>query len=296
MRALPTTILIATDGTPTSAVALQAAGDIAKRTGAGFHVLHVWGDPYAGMPVRQSSEAEEETARGVVDRECEHAASLGFPAPRGHTAHGIRGPGIVRAAARLHADLIVVGGRQPSFLTDMLTTRVSRGVVAKTRVPVLLVPATANWPPARVIAAIEDLTDAREVAPIAAWFADTLGIGLYFIHVVPANAVNGAAETRALIESVLDYASDGELRGFEVSIVRGGSVARTLLEASRSGPGVLAMGARGIRQLLQEGRQSVAEDVTRHSYGPLLLVPERIRVSGTREVGGRAGAAEPALR
>ena len=37
----PTAIIVATDGTPASAAALEAAGDIARRSGAQFHLLHV---------------------------------------------------------------------------------------------------------------------------------------------------------------------------------------------------------------------------------------------------------------
>lgn len=297
MGAAPKTILLATDGTATSAIALEAAGDIAQRTGAGFHVLHVWGDPFVDMAgSSRSPESEEETALGVVTRESERAQSRGFPVPAVHTAHGVRSEAILRVARRVGADLIVVGGRPPSFLSDALTTRVSREVIAKTRIPVLLVPASATWPSARVIAAIEDLTDADTVAPLAGWTATVLGIGLFFIHVVPAEAADGSAQTRAMIDAVLDHVRPEEFAGFEMSVVRGGSVARTLLEASRGGPSILALGACEIRRLLHEGRESIALDVTRHSYGPLLLVPERIRISGTRAGAGRTGAAQPALR
>jgi hypothetical protein len=62
------------------------------------------------------------------------------------------------------------------------------------------------------------------------------------------------------------------------------------------GTALLVMGTQEARRLLREGRESVADDVTRHAYGPLLLVPEQIRVSGHRERRGRERAAEPALR
>lgn len=302
MRALSKTILVATDGTPSSTVALEAAGDIAKRTGADFHLVHVWGDPYVGIAAspgltEAGEHAAEETALGVAMRERARAESLGLPAPVPHTAQGIRGEVVIRTAARLGADLIVVGARQPSVLTDMLTTRVSRAVVGRTRVPVLVVPVSAHWPPARVIAAIEDLADVNALAPLAAWLASTLGIELHFTHVVRAQVEESAVETRALLEATLEHGWTDDVPLFEMSILRGGSVARTLLEVSRGdGPCILVLGGREIRRWLREGRQDVAVDVARHSYGPLLLVPERIRFSGTREVGGRTGAAEPALR
>lgn len=302
MHAVPTTILIATDGTPTSAVALEAAGDIAVRTGADLHLLHVWGDPYAGIAPSQGvteagEHAAEETALGVAARERARVQNLGVGAARAHTARGIRGEVTVRTAARLHAGLIVVGARQPSVLTDMLTTRVSRAVVGRTRAPVLVVPVSAHWPPARVIAAIEDVADVEALAPLASWLAATLGVDLHFTHVVRPPAEEVAAETRALLEAMLEQGWTSSVPRFEMSILRGGSVARTLLDASRGdGPGVLVLGAREVRRWLREGREDVALDVARHSYGPLLLVPERIRINGAHEVGGRTGAAEPALR
>ena len=44
MSAFPTRILLATDGSEDAVRATEAATDLAQRSGAEFHVVHVWHD------------------------------------------------------------------------------------------------------------------------------------------------------------------------------------------------------------------------------------------------------------
>lgn len=272
---VPKIIVVATDGKRTSAVALAAGGDIARRSGASLHVLHVWGDPYAGFLNAEASPEElAAAAESVLAAAKEQARALGLPEPRTHAEQGIRGEVILRFAARHGADLIVVGGRAPSVPADMLTTRVSRGVVRRSRVPALLVPSCATWPPSRVVGALEGPADATWVAPAAVRAAQTLDADLQITHVTTPGAHDSDGEIRMSINASLAHLGL-DVAPLEVSTPVGGSVARTLFDIGRhDGGSLLVIGMRDARTLFYEGRQSIAEGVTRHACGPLLLVPE----------------------
>ena len=297
MDVAPKTILFATDGTPTSAAALEAACDVAERSGADLHIVHVWGDPFAVTDGGGAVTTQEAIAMSVAMREQARAVFLGASHPYVHTVRGMRGSSILRVAARERADMIVVGGRPPSLLTDLLSTRVSRTVVRWSPVSVLLVPASVTWPPARVVGALEGRADAALVAPVAAWAARTLRAELHLTHIVPAVEPDTDAASRELVHDVAERAASGDLPAVEFTVLHGGSVARTLLERGAAhGTPLLVMGARELRALAREGRNSVADDVVRRTCAPVLLVPQGIRVAGRNVGRSRAAAAQRSVR
>ena len=134
------TILVAVDGSPITRDVLAAATDIAQRYEAAIHLVYViqsgWseGDVTRELAIR---ELEEESV--TVTREAaEEAARRGCTAVI-HRERGHPGNTIVELAARINADLIVLGSIGRSQVARMLTGSVSTFVVAHSPVSTLIV-------------------------------------------------------------------------------------------------------------------------------------------------------------
>ncbi len=135
------TILVATDGSPASAAASDAAIDLAQRLDARLIVMNVVNVPdvtaasaiFPGTVVSAREEAAT-IARVVADdaRRCGVAATY-------LVWEGQPGEAIVAAAEAESADLVVVGTHGRSVIGRLLLGSVSEYVVRHSRVPVLVV-------------------------------------------------------------------------------------------------------------------------------------------------------------
>lgn len=136
------TILVAVDGSPITRDVLAAATDLARRYDAVLHLVYViqsgWseGDVTRELAIR---ELEEESV--TVTREAAEEVARRGCAPVIHMERGHPGNTIVELAARINADLIVLGSIGKSQVARMLTGSVSTFVVAHSPVSTLIVKA-----------------------------------------------------------------------------------------------------------------------------------------------------------
>src|SRR5919206_3481630 len=84
MSTFPAKILVATDGSEDAALAVQAAVDLSKETGADLHVVHVgeslpvYPPPAAGPPPPSPSREEiQRVARSLLDTQLELIREMG---------------------------------------------------------------------------------------------------------------------------------------------------------------------------------------------------------------------------
>jgi nucleotide-binding universal stress UspA family protein len=138
-------ILFAYDGTAHSELAITIAGSLLR--GGPAHVVYVW-EPVADVPavafapvvLVDTDEADEKRAREIAEAGIELARREGFDAD----GEAIRGANTARvledAAARVSADLIVLGSRGLNGLQSLLKGSVSRQVEHHHPAPVLVVP------------------------------------------------------------------------------------------------------------------------------------------------------------
>lgn len=129
-------------------VALSVAIDEATTRGAELQVVHVWGPSWffddhgvvQREPLEAARRAGEALAAGITSAVHDRAPQLNVST---WLADGFVGDVLV-AAAR-HAEVVVIGEHQYGMVEDLLFGHVADGVVARTDVPVIVVPE----PPAR---------------------------------------------------------------------------------------------------------------------------------------------------
>ncbi len=137
-------ILVATNFRPSSAAATQVATQLANRTGAELHVVHVIGDYLEQISVMFPEGGLNALSRlrtYVQERMAQFARGAGASAIA-HIAEGRPYEEIVRLAAEKDADLIVIGTSVHASLfggTPMLGSEIER-VVRNAPCPVLCVP------------------------------------------------------------------------------------------------------------------------------------------------------------
>jgi nucleotide-binding universal stress UspA family protein len=134
------TILLATDGSPSAAHALQFAIELCRETGARLYVLTVrtlkqhgdrdapFGDQMDIQPVIEEIAADAARVARLVGVEAEPCTAYGSPAPM-----------IAATGDDLEADLIVVGSHGRGDLASGVLGSVSRGLLGSTRIPVTVV-------------------------------------------------------------------------------------------------------------------------------------------------------------
>ncbi len=139
-------ILVAVDLSPASEKVVEAAGKIAKLTGASVYILHA-AEPEpdfvgydAGPEVVRTQVAQElrREHRGVQAL-AEKLRNDGLDA----TALLVRGPTVettLKEAESLKAELIVVGTHGHGAVYDVLIGSYSAGIIRKSTLPVLVVP------------------------------------------------------------------------------------------------------------------------------------------------------------
>lgn len=145
-------ILAAVDGSELAEEVLETAIAISKRFDSEVHVVHaVYGGVLAGLlkddeedegtvmgPYGPMEAAEPDDAESVVRRMHEHAELHGTSITVS-TPEGSPGEEILRIAAEVHADLIVLGIREKSLVRRLLVGSVSGYVIENSPVSTLIV-------------------------------------------------------------------------------------------------------------------------------------------------------------
>lgn len=189
----PRVILAPVDFSVPARSALDFAARLARQTGAALHVLHAQ-DPLLAEGARQvgrdlARETEEEL------RLFAGGPSAALPsAPRLHVETGPAVDVILDVAARVAADVVVVGSHGMSGAERLFFGSTTEGVLRRAPSSVLVTP--AGWSPASpaapdlsgtgpVIAAVDFSPAAVAAAKAACRLASVLNTTLEIVHVVP---------------------------------------------------------------------------------------------------------------
>jgi len=143
MSGFPTKVLAATDGSPQAQLAVRTAVDLASRTGAELHIVHVgelaamYHPEMRGYAYRH--EASQEEARRLLDEESDRLRSAGANVTKTHLRMGRADVEMIELAEELDADVLVVGSRGLGGFRRLLVGSVSDSVVHHAHCPVLVV-------------------------------------------------------------------------------------------------------------------------------------------------------------
>jgi nucleotide-binding universal stress UspA family protein len=139
------TILVPTDGSAGSELAVEHAVDIARRYDATLHLVYVVDtdvvNHYAGIDAIEGVEgALEAQGTEALDAAAERASNEGVAADR-HVVEGSPHEAIIDAVAMVGADLVVMGTERKSGEYRRLLGSVTERVVRMVDVPVHVVKA-----------------------------------------------------------------------------------------------------------------------------------------------------------
>lgn len=143
------TILMATDGSPSSEKAAAKAIELARTTGWRLHFVTVWSFPHAPFGygpmtvVPFLGDLEEQHARDIARAAVQEARDAGLEATC-EFRRGIPVEEICTAADEIGAELIVVGAHGWGPVKRLVLGSVSTGVTHHARCPVLVVRADAS--------------------------------------------------------------------------------------------------------------------------------------------------------
>jgi nucleotide-binding universal stress UspA family protein len=150
MSTFPAKILVATDGSEDSILALQAAVDLSNETGAELHLVHVgeshpvYPPPASGPPPSTPSKEEaRQVAQNLLDAQREQIGEMGGKVEEAHLRMGRPEEEILRLSEEVVAGLIVVGnqgiGGRFSRMRRFLMGGVSESVTRYARCSVMVV-------------------------------------------------------------------------------------------------------------------------------------------------------------
>ena len=143
MTELPSyrTILFATDGSDSAALAERHALALALRTGARMEAVYVIDRHLAfqlGVYASTALDEFKKDGRQALDEFAQRARRVGVEAET-HLIEGRPGPTIIGESERLGADLLVVGSHGQGALADVLLGSVSLHIVHHSQIPVCIV-------------------------------------------------------------------------------------------------------------------------------------------------------------
>jgi len=286
------TILVATDGKPKAHVALDAAADLAKRSGASLHLMNafhvapaaVYGySTYIGP--EDVSEAFAWEARTLLNAEQARVEAQGVTVSGQYAEQGPIFDAVSEVAGAVDADLIVVGSRELSGLKGLLVGSASAHVLHNAHRPVLIVRGGENcWPPAHVIVGFDRSEASQRAADIAAAIARLYeGATLTLVEVVPAEGSAGDAASGPANGLEQEHARlDEDSKRLEASsghsvigTVAVGDAADALLARTEghAGPHLIAVGTRGLGPVRRLLLGSVSTRILHSGHTPLLVVP-----------------------
>lgn len=257
-------VLVATDLNESSLPVLRAASRLAPLAGASLHLLHVAAGDEAG----------------AEDRLLEYfrlAAPDGEEPGSVHVAFGYPPAVIVEHAARLGADVIVVGPHRRRAIAGPLGSTAA-SVVRTARCPCLVVSAELRLPLERVLVAIDVYDTDGGALPAALTWASALRprdaqAELVALHVAGGSSAERADILRSEIDRTQRRAYSAARVSIDERILPGADPAEVILrETASSRADLLVMGTRSAAGRASE-LGSVSAAVARDARCPLLLVP-----------------------
>ena len=279
-------ILAATDFSTRSNRALRQAGLLAQQADAQLHVLHVVDDDQPDELVRME---KRETERLLADQ-LDSVPELGGVRFRSMVVTGDPFDGILRAAAEVGADLIVMGSHRKQLLLNIFVGTTIERVIRKAAFPVLMVNNEAQRKYENVVAPV-DMSDASahalrvalstgliagERATLLHAFC-ALARGKMFIAGFDQASIDSyvASERQRAMDELAKFlvANDLDRGRWSLRVEEGAPMEIISCAVSEMRPDLLVMGTHGRSAVLKALIGSVTEQALRSLNVDILAVP-----------------------
>src|ERR671910_811318 len=287
MSVLPQRILLPTDGSEDAIRATEAASDLARRSGAELHVVHVWHDVrgFAHDFVRRELRRQ---GQEILDEHVERIRAAGSDVAKAHLRKGRTSNEVIALCKEVDAGLLVVGSRGLGTVRRILMGSQSEEIVHHAQVPVLVLTGAQDfWPPARLVIGEDFSDDARKAGELVAAIGEFYGAQGLLVYSHPDLPEVPPGETRSRVENLTEMRERDEsmlearARELEEILgsrpetrISGGYPANVLLEASQEvRPSLVALGSRGLAGLIRTRLGSVSTKVVTAARGPVLIYP-----------------------
>jgi nucleotide-binding universal stress UspA family protein len=287
MGVLPERILLATDGSEDAAMATTAASDLASRSGAELHVVHVWHDVrgFAHDFVRREL---RHRGQEVLDGQVEKIRAAGGEVAKAHLRGGRTSGEIITLGKEIGAGLLIVGSRGLGAVRRILMGSQSEEIVHHAQVPVLVLRSVdESWPPGRIVVGEDFSDDARRAGELAAAIGKLYGAVGLIVYSHPDLPEVPPGEVRSAVRNLVDMRErdekmlDERARGLEQFLGRkpevrlsGDYPASVLIEAAQKArPSLVAVGSRGRAGIARTRLGSVSTKVVTAAHGPVLVYP-----------------------
>ncbi|MDN5697830.1 MAG: universal stress protein [Rubrobacter sp.] len=302
MSALPTTILLATDGSDEAVSAARTAAELCGKIGSELHVVHVGPQGrFIGTevgPVFFDAYQEEEDlqkrldeqSRKLLDEQVEKIETEGVTVTETHLGVGNQADNIVRLAEEIGADTIVMGSRGLGGVRRALMGSVSEDVVRHAHCPVLVVRGHEREAlfPARIVLAVDGSRESDAATRTAAALAGGTGSELYIVHAGPTEQLpNDYPYLAENVESFFEHANEEARKFLEARAeqiredtdapvhihLRPGTPEKEIVElAEEIDAGLVILGSRGLGGIRRALMGGVSNSVVRHARCPVLVV------------------------
>jgi nucleotide-binding universal stress UspA family protein len=283
-------ILAATDFSTRSNRALRQAGLLAQSGRAQLHIVHVVDDDQPEELVR----VEKREAERVLREQTDSMPELKGVRPQLMVVTGDPFDGILKTAADVNADLIVMGSHRKQMLLDIFIGTTIERVIRKGSFPILMVNHEAQRKYEKIVVPIdmsEPSADAIRVALSTGLITDNGATLLHAFSALAAGQMSTVGSGQAGIDSYIGSERQrvtDELAAFLVSndltrgrwslrVEEGGTMEIISRAVSTMRPDLLVMGTHGRSALLKALIASVTEEALRTLNVDILAVPPKRR-------------------
>jgi universal stress protein E len=276
-------IVAATDFSTRSNRALRQAGLLAQPAEAQLHVLHVVDDDRPGELVHM----ERREAERLLAEQLDSMPELRGVRSRPMVVTGDPFDGILRAAAEVNADLIVMGSHRKQFLLDIFVGTTIERVIRRGAFPVLMVNNEAQRKYENVVAPV-DMSDTSANAMRVALSTGLMSAeratilhaflpmtkGKMFMDQASIDSYVKSERQRALDELATFLVANDLTQGrWSLRVEEGAPMEIISRAVSEMRPDLLVMGTHGRSAVLKALIGSVTEEALRSLSVDILAVP-----------------------
>jgi nucleotide-binding universal stress UspA family protein len=299
-----TKVLLATDGSESSALAALAALELSKRLGSEVQVIHVAREHPCVHPYHDPRHEEEKKRFRSEDEQAleefvKRIREAGGTIAESHLRVGDPADEIVELAEELEVGQVVVGSRGLGSVRRALMGSVSTSVLRHAHCSVLIVRGhypehEQTFPPGKILVATDGSEEATAAARVATEIAEATDSQLHLAYAMQEERYrphlgpemwegweggfeHAKRSARSWVEEEGRRIRGKGAKRVEPHLVLGRPDAAIVWLAEEIGAGLVVVGSRGLGAMRRTLVGSVSDSVARHAHCPVLVVRKETR-------------------